>query len=38
MLSRDDENLVRHAWREAHPLPPYLRRRFAPARDDVVGI
>jgi hypothetical protein len=29
VLSRDDEELLRHAWRQAHPAPPYLRRRFS---------
>lgn len=29
VLSRDDEDLLRHAWRQAHPAPAYFRRRSA---------
>ena len=27
VLTRDDEDLLRHAWHQAHPVPAYLRRR-----------
>jgi hypothetical protein len=27
VLSRDDEDLLRRAWRQAHPVPAYFRRR-----------
>ena len=27
VLSHDDEDLLRYAWRQAHPVPAYFRRR-----------
>ncbi|WP_028065984.1 hypothetical protein [Solirubrobacter soli] len=37
VLSRDDERLLRHAWHQAHPAPPYVRRQFSAHAGTVVA-